>query len=427
MAALQSAEALARVFPEGQKLTGFCLDYGCELDPSSVSPSVFAVTDRSLEPAVPPEPLPVLRAEVRGSRVLLDTDPSCRGAWAIMNWTHGGQPNPFGPPLNFPGGPERTAPSGPPPAGGPDPVKMGYTGPKPLHIELHQTQAIRTAEGQTVPPGSVFCTRLTCPETERFQQMQFEDMPFSLFIPEQAGSGPLPLVIFVPDASARGTDPTVPLRQGIGGVVWTSPEDQARHPCFVACPAFAPEELLTRDDFTCQPRLYRIKDLADFLLSRYSIDPDRIYLTGQSMGCMTACELMCTWPDFFAGGVLAAGQWDPVRCGRALARQNLWILVSENDRKAHAGMDAVTAAIQENGGTVARFLWDGRADPETLDALAREALKTEAGIRYSLFKGDSVVPPGEAPSPGACHTCTWRTAYSIPAVRDWLFTVRRNP
>lgn len=425
MPRLLSAIALAHVFPEGQKITRFSLEYDCELDPEGVGPAAFAVADRSLEPPVPAEQIPVVRATVRGCRVTLEIDPARRAAWAIMNYTHDGRPNPYGPPLNHPGGGPR--PSGPPPKGGPDPKKMGYTGPKPLRIELEQTAPLRAAGGQTILPGRVLCTELSCPETERFQQHRFGDMPYNLYIPEHYHAGlRYPLVLFVPDASARGTDPTIPLRQGIGGVVWASPEDQAKHPCFVVCPAFAPEELLTHDDFTCLPRLYQIKDLLDALADEFSIDPDRIYTTGQSMGCMTSCELMCAFPDYFAGAVLVAGQWDPVRCGKAMAGQNLWILVSENDVKAHPGMDAVTAAIEANGGVVARFCWDGGADGETLDRLARQTLEADANVRYTLFEGDSVVPPGEDANPGSNHVCTWRTAYRISAVRDWLFTAKRS-
>lgn len=426
MPRLLSAKALAHVFPEGQKITGFSLEYDCELDPEGVSATAFAIADRFLEPTIPAEQIPVLRATVRSRRVTLQIDPAARAAWAIMNYTHDGRPNPYGPPLNVPGGGPR--PSGPPPKGGPDPKKMGYTGPKPLQIELEQTAPLRTAGGQIVPPGRpALCTELSCPETERFLQRRFGDLTYNLYIPEHYDASlRYPLVLFVPDASARGTDPTIPLRQGIGGVVWASPEDQAKHPCFVVCPAFAPEEVLTHDDFTCLPRLYQIKDLLDALADEFSIDPDRIYTTGQSMGCMTSCELMCAFPAYFAGAVLVAGQWDPDRCGKAMAGQNLWILVSENDVKAHPGMDAVTAAIETNGGAVARSRVDGAADEETLNHLFQNALRVNANVRYTLFEGDSVVPPGEDTNPGSNHICTWWTAYRIPAVRDWLFTMKRS-
>lgn len=428
MPKLLSVTAQARVFPEGQKITGFSLMYDCEPDPALLSTAAFTITDRSLEPDLPAAGMTVLGVRAEGRRVVLETDPGEKAAWAIMNYTHDGEPNPMGPPLNRP----KSAPGGPPkvqgglPAqGGPDPKKMGYTGPKPLRIEIAQRLALKALDGQSIPPSQAVCTQLSCPETARFELRRYKDLPYQLFIPEhyQANQS-YPLVLFIPDASARCTDPSIPLRQGTGGVVWACRSDQARHPCFVVCPAFGPEELLTRDDFTCLPWLYDVKGLLDSVASQYSIDPRRIYTTGQSMGCMASCELMCAYPDYFAGAVLVAGQWDPERCGAAMARQNLWIMVSENDLKAHPGMDAVTAAIEKNGGTVARLWWDA-SRLEALDELAREAVETPANVYYTVFRGDSVVPPGEEPNPGSNHTCTWRIAYQIPAVRDWLLRCKK--
>ena len=417
MPTLLSATAQARVFPEGQKITGFALTYDCEPDPARMPAAAFTVTDRSLEPDLPASEMGILRVRAEGRQVVLETAPGEKAAWAIMNYTHDGRPNPMGPPLNRP----KPAPGGPPKApGGPDPKKMGYTGSKPLCIEIAQSLELKTLDGQSIPPGQTVCTRLSCPETARFELRQYRDLPYQLFIPElYRASQSYPLVLFIPDASARCTDPSIPLRQGIGGVAWASPEDQAEHPCFVVCPTFGPEELLTHDDFTCLPRLYDVKGLLDDVASQYSIDPERIYTTGQSMGCMASCELMCAYPDYFAGGLLVAGQWDPERCGAAMARQNLWIMVSENDLKAHPGMDAVTAAIEKNGGTVARLWWDA-SRPEELDHLVRETVNASANVYYVVFRGNSVVPPGEVPNPGSNHSCTWRIAYQLPAVRDWL-------
>ena len=128
----------------------------------------------------------------------------------------------------------------------------------------------------------------------------------------------------------------------------------------------------------------------------------------------------------FIGGIALAGWQFRELVRRTMYDKDLWILVSCNDLKAHPGMDAVTAAIEENGGKVARFGWDASAGPDALNAMALEALQTDANVRYTVFDGDTVVPPGEDPNPGSNHTCTWRTAYAIPAVRDWLFTARRH-
>ena len=58
------------------------------------------------------------------------------------------------------------------------------------------------------------------------------------------------------------------------------------------------------------------------LQTRYSVDPDRIYATGQSMGCMSSIVMMLKEPDLFAGALLVAGKWNPELMG-PLADQNI--------------------------------------------------------------------------------------------------------
>lgn len=439
MANLIAVTALADIFPEGEKTVAYALEYDTDLVPGSLSPGMFSLLDDSLAPLVPAADRTILRAYVNqapvcsptekaGHYVILETDLSEKQSFAIVSYKSSGQPDPFGPgPMSYaprkPAGPRPDKMPGQP---GPD---MNYTGPKPQHVLARQLCPLPSAGGEVIPAGEKLCSRTVCPAADRFQLCRFGDLPYCLYIPENYDPAQrYPLVLFIPDAGGRGTDPRVPLIQGLGGVVWASPEDQARHPCFVVCPAFGPTEILTHDDFTCLNKLYKIKPLLEDVMATYPIDPDRLYTTGQSMGCMTSCELMNTWPDLFAGALLVAGQWDPERCGRTLYNKDIWILVSCNDLKAHAGMDAVTAAIEDNGGEVARFLWDARAGQDALNTLAEEAAQVPARIRYTIFEGDSVVPDGEEPGPGSNHTCTWRTVYSIPALRDWLFTTsRRRP
>lgn len=434
---LLSAVAIAEVFPEGQKTTAFVMEYDCAVTLPESGAKAFSVIDFSLEPQIPG----VLRRITRvytsseaarsengqpGRYLILETDTEQKEAYSIMPYDYKGNLNPFGPGdmcYQKPGEERKKGP-GPKGKGGPGP-HMDYTGPKPLRLKITQLEPLTTEDGTVIPPSEIWCTASLCPEVERFRLCRYEDLPYNLYIPDHYDpSGSYPLVLFIPDAAARGTDPRVPLIQGVGGVCWTSPEDQAKHPCFVVCPAFGPDEVLTQDDFTCLPKLYKMKGMLDEITASYSIDMDRIYTTGQSMGCMSSCELMITWPDYFAGALLVAGQWDPERCGKAMWNQNLWIVVSENDWKAHPGMDAVTDAITENGGKVARFLWNARAGEQALNTCVADAMLEPANVRYTLFEGYSVLPT-EDPESGSTHLCTWRHAYSIPALRDWLFTLHK--
>ena len=63
----------------------------------------------------------------------------------------------------------------------------------------------------------------------------------------------------------------------------------------------------------------------------------------------------------FAGAMLVAGQWDPTKVA-PLAKNNLWIVVSQGDAKAYPGMNAITNTLEKEGAKVSRAIWDGRAN-----------------------------------------------------------------
>lgn len=459
MTEIKSVTALNRVLPQGMKTIGFELELDRELSSADLAGLDIEVLDHSYEPEVSVQARTVTGIYLRdraavshdicagtdgaddacgndgagidstdagtekresGRFLIIETDPEDAAAYAIGNYTIDGTFTAIGPPPLGLKEPERHEKPEPGADVGNGPGKdFGYTGIKPLNVEIR----IRDAEGE----ASVTCTDWICPELDRFEVRDYKGLKYDLFIPEGYDpSKKYPVVLFIVDAGARGTYEKIPLAQGIGAVVWTSPEDQAKHPCFVVSPVFGPQDILTHDDFTFDRRLYLAKEILDALRREFSIDPDRIYTTGQSMGCMSSCQLMVDFPEYFAGAMLVAGQWDPEKCGKAMKDSSVWILVSEHDMKAHPGMDAVTAAIEAEGTPVDRFRWDAKAPHAVLEKEAEEAAASPSRIKYTVFKGSSVVPDGMDDGPGANHTSTWPVAYSIEAVRDWLFTAHRK-
>jgi len=137
---------------------------------------------------------------------------------------------------------------------------------------------------------------------------------------------------------------------------------------------------------------------------------------------MASCELNIRYPGYFAASLLVAGQWDPQKMADAYSGNKYWILVSEHDAKAFPGMNAVTEAIEKTGVQIARYRWDGKAPAEELTRLAREAMKEDYNVRYTVFNGSTVVPEWEDDNPGSNHVCTWPVAYPITGLKEWLFS-----
>jgi predicted peptidase len=127
-------------------------------------------------------------------------------------------------------------------------------------------------------------------------------------------------VVCLHDSSAFGRDVGTRLRQGYGALVWATAEAQRRHPAFVLAPQFS--ETIANDDFQFADQGVHTFDLIQQVAAQYGIDTDRIYLTGQSMGCMSTFALNIAHPGTFGGSLCVAGQWDPARMA-PLAREDL--------------------------------------------------------------------------------------------------------
>ena len=264
------------------------------------------------------------------------------------------------------------------------------------------------------------------PVREKFVTFRFEtdghELPYNLYIPENV-SEPLPLVVFLHDMGSISDDPRNTLNQGIGALVWADEAEQKKRPCFVLAPQYPDQNAF--DDYTVGWAAEATVALIRDVCSRYSIDANRIYGTGQSMGTMMLCELMLRYPHFFAGCFLTAGQWDPERMG-AIRDEHVWIMVSERDGKALPIMGACMAAVEQNGGKVARGHVNAKADEETKAAFCRDILSQGANIQFTWLEGDSVLLPGAPDFPAIYHMYTWKWAYLFEPIREWLFEQKRG-
>lgn len=288
---------------------------------------------------------------------------------------------------------------------------------RPIELYVRQEKPIRDTQGKTFAAweGWQRSTRSLEPVVEDFRQWEYAGLRYNLYSPKRPMEEKYPLVVFLHDARPCSEDPKVTLSQGSGAVCWAEECWQREHPCFVLAPQIA--SVMVNDEFEVTEDLEKIHALIGHVLRAYPVDPDRVYLTGQSMGCMASCELLSRYPETFAAGLLAAGQWSPERM-RNCRDANLWVLVSENDIKAFPGMNAVMDAIESTGKNVSRSFWDAQASD--LDALA-DAQGPESNIHYTVFRGSSVVPPEEPAHPGTNHEYTWRVVYSINGLKTWLF------
>jgi hypothetical protein cdivTM_09351 len=261
---------------------------------------------------------------------------------------------------------------------------------------------------------------------ENFKQFVYKDpktgtsIKYNLYIPKNYDKNKkYPLVLFMHDKGVLSEDTKTALFQGNGATSFAAPEEQARHEAFVLAPQYSRQVVDDNGDITSDLDA-TVNLIRDYLISKYSINEKKLYATGQSMGGMMAIVMNYKYPELFAASYLVACQWNPKEVS-TMAKNNLWITVSTGDAKAYPGMNAITSELIKRGATVAKDNW--RADYTDAQFLegARKVIAQKSNIKYTtLEKGTNPYLPKDA-NPGLEHSGTWKVAYNIPGIKDWMF------
>jgi predicted peptidase len=126
--------------------------------------------------------------------------------------------------------------------------------------------------------------------------------------------------------------------------------------------------------------------LVDHVINKLNVDPDRVYVTGLSMGGYGTWRLVATYPDRFAAAVPICGGGEPDQMAPALSRVPIW---------AFHGAKDPTVPISESKHMI-------------------YALRQVSGdIRFTTY-------------PDVAHN-SWEQTYNNPEVYDWLLAHRRQP
>ncbi|HZJ16931.1 MAG TPA: prolyl oligopeptidase family serine peptidase [Chthoniobacteraceae bacterium] len=183
-----------------------------------------------------------------------------------------------------------------------------------------------------------------------------------------------PLVIYL-----HGKGNRVLTREHLGfAAACAKPANYGERPCFIFAPQCPDEN--GWGGVSGANVLKTVKDL----MHQLPIDPDRVYLTGLSMGGFGTFAMLNDEPRLFAAGIPVAGSAD-VAITRNLRRIPLWIFHGDKD-------DVVS--------------------PEGSRAIAKALEKMKAPTKYTEF-------------PGAGHGIGGKV-FDDPEVHKWLFAQKRK-
>lgn len=164
------------------------------------------------------------------------------------------------------------------------------------------------------------------------------ELPYLLAEPEGI-DGPWPVVLFLHGAGERGDD--------LDLVAVHGPPKQLREGRRLPFLMVAPQ---CPQDSWWNWQTEALIALLDEIQADHPVDPDRIYLTGLSMGGMGTWELATRYPERFAALIPicgVGGRWFAPR----LARTPIWAFHNEDDQVVPVtGTTQMVAAVNAAGG-----------------------------------------------------------------------------
>ena len=282
------------------------------------------------------------------------------------------------------------------------------------------------AGGGTDKSGDAELQTMIAEIAPKFQLLTYEDaetgtsLQYQLFIPENYDdSVSYPLIQFIPDSSVVGRGTDAVLTQGWGGLIWATAAEQTKHPAFVLVPVFT--ETIVDDNFNHSMQIDVAVRLIQSLTEAYSIDTDRLYTTGQSMGGMTSFYMNIAYPDLFAASVFVGSQWDNSLLN-ILEDKDFFYIVSAGDPKASVGQAGLIAVFDADQAAYSHAEWSAQDDAETQNAAVAQMLSEGNNANFITFTLGTTLTDGSTGSGGAGeHMTSFDYAYKIEAVRDWLF------
>ncbi len=172
-----------------------------------------------------------------------------------------------------------------------------------------------------------------------FRKLMYADktgnkMPYRLFVPPNYDAQQkYPMIFWLHGANGRGSDNFKQISGGNenGTHVWTTPANQAQLPAFVLAPQ-CPEDRFWSEPETNEisPQLQMALDILASVQKEFSIDPDRIYLAGQSMGGLGVWALLQSQPDRWAAAIVLCA-FDSFTNAKGVARVPLWVFQGDAD------------------------------------------------------------------------------------------------
>jgi poly(3-hydroxybutyrate) depolymerase len=205
-------------------------------------------------------------------------------------------------------------------------------------------------------------------------------LPYRLFIPTNYTAGTrYPIVLFMCGSGERGTDNRLQLTGQTGCLVFASETNQLYHPSFMVAPQCSTSSAWTDASIRSQ-----VLGLMNLVMSQYSIDTNRLYITGLSLGGMGSWDYIGQFPNMYAAAIPMSGS-GTVSLAPKMTQTAIWNFHAANDSTVNvSGSRTMIDAVRRAGG----------------NAVYTEYASGGHGI--------------------------WTPAYNTPILMEWVYSQRRG-
>ena len=244
----------------------------------------------------------------------------------------------------------------------------------------------------------------------RSHSFQGTTLPYRFFIPENYDSTKkYPLVLALHGAGERGSDNVSHVASYRIATAWADPVNQSNFPCFVCAPQ-CPEGRSWTYGFYPAPmgeEMATVVDILDSLAVEFSIDENRFYVTGLSMGGFGTWDLITRFPDRFAAAIPMSAGGNPSLVDR-IHHVSIW--------NFHGALDDAVPVS------------DSRIMMDALEQTGRSVLYTHCRVVDCRGVPDSVIAMHVESHTDLFYTeyedgghIIWDESYDFPYLIPWVF------
>ena len=186
-----------------------------------------------------------------------------------------------------------------------------------------------------------------------FKGAQGRTMPYRLYVPENYDKQKkYPLVLYLHGGGGRGDDNRRQIEGGNSYLVelLVSRSTQTKNPSIVVVPQSPDEGWVGPDLITPTSYLNLVLELIEDLETLYSVDVNRRYVLGQSMGGFGTFAILTMSPHMFAAAVPLCGGGDESKAAQ-IAHVPIWVFHGELDQAVNVARSRnMIEALKKAGG-----------------------------------------------------------------------------